>query len=43
MKVYIIYLNPLYSELLLERGFIKIYDTDRYNELKGSIYYRKDH
>jgi SAM-dependent methyltransferase len=42
-ELYIIYLNPLYSELLLERGFIKIYDTDRYNELKGSIYYRKDH
>ena len=39
--LYIIYLNPLYSDLLLDAGFIKIYDTDRYNELKGSIYYRK--
>ena len=39
--LYIIYLNPLYSELLLEAGFIKIYDTERYKELKASIYYRK--
>ena len=40
-SLYIIYLNPLYSELLLDAGFIKIYDTERYKELKASIYYRK--
>ena len=39
--LYIIYLNPLYSDVFLQAGFIKIYDTDRYDELKGSIYYRK--
>jgi SAM-dependent methyltransferase len=37
-KIFIIYINPSFSEVLIEAGFHEVYHTSRFRHLKASVF-----